>query len=175
MTSHFCKFFCVYLRSRGILHYQKNGDLSDNNIYCQRGPCSSANVVLVLVCIISVQYQYTYQLQSVKRCTYRNACAFNICHQIKLELILKASQNSSDVDALSLPGLFVFFCFLQIQFDTPSYPLFTDPGADGQKCQLVSLPLCGPHGSDGLKRSHKTQCTFHRVSLASVSLKQCGQ
>ncbi len=64
--------------------------------------------------------------------------------------------------------LFLIF-FLQTQCDTKSYLLFTKPGADGQNASSSSS-ISAAHMKVMAEKVIQTQCTFHRVSLASVSL-----
>lgn len=65
---------------------------------------------------------------------------------------------------------FHFLILSQTQFDTKSYLLFTKPGADGGNASSSSS-LSAALMKVMSEKVIKTQCTFHPVSLAPVSLK----
>lgn len=81
-----------------------------------------------------------------------SALPLKMCHQMKYP-----------------EGLITALMLLRFQFDTKSCLLFTKPGADGQNASSSSS-VSAAHVKVMAEKVIQTQCTFHRVSLASVSL-----
>lgn len=68
-----------------------------------------------------------------------------------------------------LMSLHFYICFFQTQLDTKSY-LFVYQTRHRQAKMPALLPISAFHMKVMAEKVIKTQCTFHRISLASVSL-----